>query len=269
NAIVNGVSIWYEDSGGDDKVPGVFSHGLLLNGRMFEPQVEALKDRYRCIRYDHRGQGRSSSDPGWRPHDIENLYRDAINFLETTDLRPVHWVGFSTGGFVGMRLAARRPDLVSSLTLLDTSAEAETHAARAQYQRLTWAALALGPKRLVNRIMPVLFGKSFLTDPTRAAEVARWREEIAANSRMVVRAVWGVLERESVLDELREISTPTLVVVGEEDVATVPTKSRRIHASIHGSVLVRLPRCGHSSSIEQPAEVSRLLREFLDGIRVR
>ncbi len=264
--IVNGVSIHYEDSGEEDLVPVVFSHGLLFSGRMFEAQVAALRGRYRVVTYDHRGQGRSSHDPGWSPHAIETLYRDAIVFLERRDLRPCHWVGLSMGGFIGMRLAARRPDLVMSLALLNTSAEAERPEQVTQYGRLAWAALALSPARLVDRIMPILFGRTFMADPARAEERARWRAELSANSRLVFRAVQGVIQREAVLAELARIECPTLVIAGEEDVPTPPPKARRIHEAIPGSTMVRVP-AGHSSTIEQPALIAQLLGDFLDGVK--
>ena len=119
----NGVSFHYEDTRGAGPAI-VFSHGLLMSGRMFSAQMQALSDRYRCVAYDHRGQG-ESSDPGGRVHDMETCYRDAVAVIEALDARPCHFVGLSMGGFVGMRLAARRPDLLYSLTLMETSAEPE------------------------------------------------------------------------------------------------------------------------------------------------
>jgi pimeloyl-ACP methyl ester carboxylesterase len=66
----------------------------------------------------------------------------------------------------------------------------------------------------------------------------------------------GVIEREPVLSELGHITAPTMIMVGDEDVATVPLKAERIHAAIRGSTLVRIPHAGHSSSIEQPGHVT-------------
>ena len=77
------------------------------------------------------------------------------------------------------------------------------------------------------------------------------------------RAVNGVIERHAVYDELAAITVPTLVAVGDEDVATVPAKAERIHAAIRGSTLVRIPRAGHSSSVEQPASVNSAIDAFL------
>ena len=78
-----------------------------------------------------------------------------------------------------------------------------------------------------------------------------WKARLSANRRDIWRAVNGVIEREGVYDELASITVPTLIVVGDEDVATVPAKAERIHAAIRGSTLVRIPGAGHSSSVER------------------
>jgi pimeloyl-ACP methyl ester carboxylesterase len=258
---VNGVSFYHEDTGGPNPAI-VFSHGLLMSSRMFAAQVAALRDRFRCIAYDHRGQGRSS-DPGGRAHDMDTCYRDAVAVIEGLDARPCHFVGLSMGGFVGMRLAARRPDLLYSLSLLETSAEPEAPQNVPRYRTLAFVAQTLGTRWVVDRVMPILFGRTFMNDPERADEREAWRAEIASRPRGVVRAVRGVIERAGMLDEIRAIRVPTLVVVGEEDTATPPPKARRIHEQIAGSRLARIAAAGHSSPVEQPAAVSQVLSDFL------
>lgn len=260
----NGVSFYYEDTGG----PGsaiVFSHGLMMSSRMWRAQIDALKGRYRCIAYDHRGQGQSS-DPGGRSHDIETCYRDAVSLIEGLDARPCHFVGLSMGGFIGMRLAVRRPDLLYSLSLLETSAEPEPAENVGRYRLMARVAQWLGTRFVVDRVMPILFGRSFMTDPKMAEARASWRAEIASCPRSIVRAVRGVIEREGVLDQVGSIRLPTLIVVGDEDVATPPPKSRRIQQLIPGSRLAMIAAAGHSSPVEQPADVTRVLSDFLSTL---
>jgi len=80
------------------------------------------------------------------------------------------------------------------------------------------------------------------------------------------RAAHGVIDRDGVYDQLGRIETPTLVLVGDEDVATVPAKAERLHQAIEGSRLVIIPGAGHSSSIEQPALVARAIEDFLSEL---
>lgn len=260
----NGVSFYYEDTGG----PGpaiVFSHGLLMSSRMFAAQIEAFRGRYRCIAYDHRGQGQSS-DPGGRRHDMDSCFRDAVAVIEGLDARPCHFVGLSMGGFVGMRLAARRPDLLYSLSLLETSAEPEAPENIPRYKLLSLVAGWLGTRFVVDRVMPILFGRTYLTDPAMAASRASWRAEIASRPRSIVRAVRGVVERAGVTEEVSSIRMPTLVVVGDQDVATPLSKARHIHQLVPGSHLARIASAGHSSPLERPAEVTQVLSDFFAAL---
>lgn len=260
---VNGTELYYEDTGGSGQ-PIVFSHGLLWSTRLYDPQVDALRTRYRCIAYDHRGQGRSAVPPE-SVIDMETLYLDAVGLIEKLGVGPCHFVGLSMGGFIGMRLAARRPELLRSLVLMETSGDPEPLANVPRYTLLNLIARLAGVRPVADPVMRLMFGKSFLNDPNRAEERAMWRARLVENRRDIWRAVNGVIKRQGVSHELPNIRVPTLIIVGEEDVATVPAKAERLHQLIPGSRLVRLPRGGHSSTVEEPALVNAALGTFLDA----
>ena len=77
------------------------------------------------------------------------------------------------------------------------------------------------------------------------------------------RAVNGVVERASIMPEHRHIAVPTLIMVGDEDMATVPRRAEQIHAAIRGSELARIPRAGHSSSIEGSVHVTVAIEAWI------
>jgi pimeloyl-ACP methyl ester carboxylesterase len=259
---VNDTTLYVEDTGAVGDGPTVvFSHGLLWSTELFAPQIAALRSRFRCIAWDHRGQGRSAGDH--RHHiGMELVWQDAVALIEHLAIAPVVFVGLSMGGFVGMRLAARRPDLVSKLVLIETSAESEPRENLARYRLLTAVSRAIGPRVVASRVAPIMFGKTFLADSARAAERERYLAAMTAR-RDIWKAVNGVIDRAPILPELARVRAPTLIMVGDEDVATVPAKSERIQAAIAGSELVRIPRAGHSSTVEQPTLVTAALERFL------
>ena len=257
----NGVDLHYTDTGGSGEVI-LFSHGLLMSGAMFARQIEALSGQYRCIAYDHRGQGKSEVTKDG--YDMDTLAEDAAALIGALGLGRVHFVGLSMGGFVGMRLAIRHPDLLKSLTLLATSADPEPEENKPKYRKLNFFARWLGLGAVAGKVMPIMFGETFLNDPARAEERAHWQRAIAGSRRIgMTRAVRGVIDRAGVHDLLGGVTTPTLIVVGREDVATVPAKSERIHAAIRGSKLVILETGGHSSTIEEPEAVTGEIAGFL------
>jgi pimeloyl-ACP methyl ester carboxylesterase len=258
----NGIDLNYEQSGSGPATI-VFAHGLLMDLHLFDAQRAALSDRYRCIAYDHRGQGGSSPDG---PFDMDTLTEDAVDLIRATGSEPCHFVGLSMGGFVGMRLAARYPDLVRSLVLLNTSARGEPFHRQLRFRAMQAFVRLFGPGPLVGQILPLMFGRSFRVDPGNAMLLERWRHHLKSLPRRIVGPVGGVLARAPVLDELAAIRCPTLVVVGDEDQTTPPAEAQRIAAGVRGARLVILPRCGHSSAVEAADQINRLLGEFFAAV---
>jgi 3-oxoadipate enol-lactonase len=262
---IRGAKLYYEDSGGPGE-PVLFSHGLLWDSHLFSRQVEALKGRYRCICYDHRGQGHSEAPEDGKPIDLRTVYEDAVSVIQALRLAPCHFVGLSMGGFVGLRVAARHPELLSSLVLLDTSAGAELPSNLPRFRLLSAVTHWLGLGPVVDRIMHIYFGPTFMNDPARRAEREALRRQLASNPRAVWRAMDGVIHRRSVEGELHRITTPTLILVGEEDAVTLPEMADRLHERISGSRLLRLPHGGHMSNLEQPEAVNAAISSFLDEV---
>jgi pimeloyl-ACP methyl ester carboxylesterase len=264
NLEVNGTSLYYEDTGpGSTGETIVFSHGLLWGTELFEPQIAALRDRYRCIAWDHRGQGRSAGDPHRHCIGIELVWQDAVALLDALGVGAVHFAGLSMGGFVAMRMAARRPDLVKKLVLIETSYEPEPIENVGRYRLLTAVYRTIGPRLIASRVAPIMLGKTILSDPARKADVARF-VKLMTRRRDMWKAVNGVIDRAGIApSELARIAVPTLILVGDEDVATPPAKAQQMLAAIKGSKLVTIPRAGHSSTLEEPAAVTAAIESFL------
>ena len=113
-----------------------------------------------------------------------------------------------------------------------------------------------------------MHGASARKDPARAADLRAWRERLLRTDAVVMnRAVEGVLTRESAMPLLPRIRCPTLVMVGDEDVAAVPARSEELARGIAGARLVRIPRAGHMSPIDAPEAVTAELRNFLEAQR--
>jgi pimeloyl-ACP methyl ester carboxylesterase len=257
--------IHYEDTGG----PGpaiVFSHGLLWSTAMYRFQIAAFRNDFRCVAYDHRGQGKSEiTESGY---DMDTLTQDAVRLIERLAIAPVHFVGLSMGGFVGMRLAARRPELVRSLVLIETASDPEPKLNIPKYKTLLFATKIFGVPSLTPAVMNVMFGKPFLKDPARKELRQSMVQALIDNDWTgTARAIDGVLMRKPVApEELAKIRCPTMVISGELDGAVVPARSERTARQIPGARFVTIPRAGHTSSIEEPESVNAALREFWSHI---
>jgi 3-oxoadipate enol-lactonase len=241
----------------------VLAHGLLWSGEMFHKQVRHFKEKYRIIVYDHRGQGRSEVTP--RGYDMDELYKDAVALIEALELGPVHFGGLSMGGFIGLRIAARRPDLLRSLILMETSAQAEPNIFK--YGILNMLVKLFGVASVAGPVMKIMFGEAFLNDPSRKEERETWRSNLLKNKKTIVRAVEGVLRRKGVEAELQNIQCPTLILVGTDDKATTPEKAEFLNSNISNSKLVYVQDAGHTACIEAPKQYNEAIQSFLEGVQ--
>lgn len=261
-ANVRGVRLSYVERGSGAETV-VFSHSYLVDHRHFEPQIATLEKRFRVLAYDHRDHG--GSERMMAPYGMEDIYEDGVGFVETVCGGPVHWIGLSTGGFVGVRLGIRRPDLLRSLILMDTTAEAEPPLRRAKYAAMLAVLRWIGFQPLMGEVMKALFGPAFLRDPERAAERELWKQRIMANDRdALVRFGRAIFHRDGVHGEAARIGTPTAVVVGSDDRARPPAEARRLAEAIPGARLDVIPRGGHLCTVEEPDAVNAVLSRFLD-----
>jgi pimeloyl-ACP methyl ester carboxylesterase len=152
---------------------------------------------------------------------------------------------------------------VRKLVLIETSYEPEPVENVGRYRLLTAIYRTIGPRIIASRVAPIMLGKSILSDPKRKADVARF-VKLMTRRKDMWKAVNGVIDRAGIAQsELTKIAAPTLVVVGDEDVATPPAKAQQIAAAIRGAQLVTIPHAGHSSTVEEPAAVTAALDAFL------
>lgn len=261
--------LYYEDTAPHDNEKPViyFAHGLLWSCRMWDEQVSALQDKFRCIRMDFRGQGKSAITKSG--YDMDSLADDITALLNHLNVDAFHFVGLSMGGFVGQRLALQHPERLKKLVLLDTSADPEPEENLPGYGLLVKIASVAGPKIIMRDLVKIMHGKTFLKeakkDKTAKARLKSFKQMMGANRRRSVKkTVSGVTEREGVFERITQIKQPTLIMVGDEDVATVPAKSQRIHMQIDGSKFVLIENAGHMSPMERPEQVNRLIASFLE-----
>jgi 3-oxoadipate enol-lactonase len=115
-----------------------------------------------------------------------------------------------------------------------------------------------------NQVMKVMFGQKFLNDPARTKLRREWQQRLVHNHRKgITRATTGVITRQDVYEELEKIHVPTLILVGDQDVATPLPNAQRLHEGIAGSQLVIIPGAGHTSTVEEPAAVNAAISHFL------
>ena len=236
----------------------VFANSLGCTLDMWEPQVEALRTRFRIVRYDVRGHGASPAPPG--PYTIADLGGDLIAMFDGLGIERAHVCGLSLGGMIGMWLAAHAPGRVDRLVVCASSAQLgppEAWSARAA------TVLVDGLAAVSDFVVRRWFTPDFAA--RNPDEVARVRAMLECSSPIGYAGCCRAIEGMDLTGDLGSIAARTLVVVGADDAATPLPHAERIAAGIPGARLEVVPDAAHLVNIEQAEAVNALIVEHLGG----
>jgi pimeloyl-ACP methyl ester carboxylesterase len=254
-ADINGQGIWFEDSGGSGK-PLILAHGMLMDGRMFDAQVEALAPEFRVIRWDARALGRTRWDG--KPFTLWDSAMDCVGLLNHLGIPEAVVGGMSQGGYCALRVALGWPERVRALVLMSTRGTNDNEETRAAYRqsRDIWA--SQGPvEPLVQGLASAIIGDA----KHMATWIPRWRE---VSGPSFAAAMNNLLERDDISERLKEIRCPAIVFHGLEDHGIPPTDGKHLHASLLRSVkFVPVPGAAHTANMTHPDVVNPPLVEFL------
>jgi pimeloyl-ACP methyl ester carboxylesterase len=256
-ADVNGTRLFYELAGAGPSLTLI--HGFSLDARMWDDQLTALAQRYRVLRYDARGFGRSGVPGTERYAHAEDL-RALLEYLQ---IEHTALIGFSMGGGIAISLALTYPALVDALIV----------------------ASSLLPGRRLSAELGAAFGAIWSAGRAQGVEAARalWlqhplfasiraRPELDARFTQIVLDYsgweWAHKDPQRIPDpppseRLGEIRARTLVIVGERDLPDFHATADMIERGIPGARRVVLPEVGHVVNIEASERFNQLVIDFL------
>jgi YbgC/YbaW family acyl-CoA thioester hydrolase len=255
---VNGVSLAVEVRGDGPAI--LFVHGYPFDRTIWRDQIDAL-DGHRRIAPDLRGMGESDApDLGYGMA----IYADDLAaLLDTLGVDDVVLCGLSMGGYVIFEFLRRWRSRVRGLILIDTRAEADGAEARRARDAAAATARESGAEAVAEAMLPKVLSAATLEHDPSAAERIR-RIMAATPVAGIVGALSAMRDRHDSTGLLPTLAgLPTLVMVGEDDTVTPPDSARRMAAAIPGARLVVVPGAAHVPPVEQPAETTTAIREFL------
>jgi pimeloyl-ACP methyl ester carboxylesterase len=227
-------------------LPIVLVPGLNCSARLYAEQIPALWGFGPVILADHRRD--------------DSVAAIAALILATAPPR-FALVGLSMGGYIAFAIAREAPERVARLALLDTSARPDT--AEQSERRRGLIALAEGGRflELPDLLFPVFVHRNRQGDEALRRQVHLMAEETGPQAFVCQQR--AIMTRPDCRPQLASIRCPTLVLVGDGDELTPPMLSEEIAAGVAGARLVRVPDCGHLSTLERPAAVTQALVEWL------
>ena len=244
-------------SGPADAPPLVLSNSLGTDLRMWDRVVAQLGDRFRIVRYDHRGQGSSTVPDG--PYDIADLGEDVVGLLEKLEIDAAAFCGVSIGGMTGLWLGAHAPERIERLMICCSSAYPEPKQNWTERARIVREAGGTAP------VAEAVAGR-WIT-PAFAAEhpevVTELEDMLRASPTEGYAACCGVLEQLDLRADLERVRASTLVLAGAGDQALPPAHSEQIAHGIPGARYEVLDPAAHIPMVERPDAVAALILEHL------
>jgi 3-oxoadipate enol-lactonase len=253
--------IFYQVLG--DGPPVVLLHPFPVHHEFWSPVAQALESRYRLVVPDLRGHGASGAGEG--PATMEKHAADLARVLDDAGVGRAIFVGVSIGGYVLFQFLRQHRNRVAGLVLCNTKAQADSPEARAVRLQVAADVLERGSEPFFESMLPKLMGKTtHSTRPDLIQAALRMMRKMSTEDVALVQK--GMAERLDSVETLKTINVPTLVIAGDEDTLTPVGEAELMRKNISGSEMKIVARAGHYSPWEQPAEVGKLLRQFLDEV---
>jgi len=245
--------------------PLVLLHPFPMDHRLWENQVVYFSSKYQVITPDLRGFGNSDGFGG-EPPSIEKMADDLAALLDALQItEPIVLCGLSIGGYVALRFAQKYFSRLRALVICDSRAEADTDETKAGRDRMIKFASESTSAEIVEKVIAGLLGKTSLR--TRPEIVERVREIGASQSRQaILDALVSLRNRPDATGWLADITIPTLLAFGEEDALAPSHVIQTLRAGLPNSTLVKLPKAGHFSALEQPELFNQALDDFLQKV---
>ncbi len=254
----NGTTIHYVLDGPESAPVIAFSNGLGTTTALWDAQVAALAAKFRILRHDTRGHGKSQTTPG--PYTIEMLGRDVVAILDALKFPRVHFCGLSMGGLIGQWFAINQPDRLLSVTICDTAAR--IGAAEMWNPRIAKVE-AEGLAAIVDAV-----SSRWLTEPFAQKfpqTVQSVRAMFLGNSAEGYAACCGAIRDADFSNASSSEGPPMLVITGAQDLVTTPADAKFLVGKYPGAKYAEL-NGGHLSNVEDAAGFSRALDGFISQL---
>jgi 3-oxoadipate enol-lactonase len=250
-----GIRIAYEESGPADGHVVVFSHGFLMDGEMFRPNVEHLQDEFRCVVWDQRGFG--ATGPTDRAFSYWDSARDLIGLLDHLEIASASLVGMSQGGFVSMRAALLEPDRVRALALIATRSDLDDASVTDSFEQLKAEWARNGGTNVADNLAAFLLGPDYMASVWTAKWLRLSREHFE-------HPVDALTLRDDITNLLGNITHASIVFHGDADAAIHPRCGKALAESLPNCKgMVSVAGAGHTPNLTHAHEVNPQLRDFL------
>ncbi len=265
----DGRSIHYEYFGDGSREAVCLLNGLAMHTKAWYSFLPLLRPEFDVLLYDYLGQGESSAPD--EPYSITRIAAYLTTIMDALRIEWIHSMGISYGGFVAIEHARQFHDRLHTLTLSGIILSREE--LFEMYEALSLRFYRLGPEQFglyTHYLYEKVFGEPFVRaigrealEPMRARFEERYRNNIHSLIRLTEAQEEYFGELDARMPQYLAVTTPTLIMPGEQDRAIPLWAQRRMLDIFPRSRWLPIPECGHVAYLEQPAMFFGNLKAFM------
>lgn len=259
---LNGITICYDDSG-EGSTPIIFVHGFPFDKSSWKPQMNFFKNTHRVIAYDIRGFGKSTI--GKEELSMRLFADDLVKLMDGLLINKAIVCGLSMGGYVLMNAAYRYAERFEAIILSDTQCIADSREMKLKRAATIAQITTCGLEAFAEGYVKNIFCKESIN--TKKELVERIKQVILTTSTAsIIGTLHALAQRWQMCPSLKEISVPTLILCGKEDIVTPLSESEFMLQNITNSTMQSIDDAGHMSNLEQADEFNKHLSNFISDI---
>jgi len=257
---VNNIKIYYEQHGSGDDL--ILIGGLTSDHQVWKSTLREFAKHFRVTIFDNRGAGQSDT-PDY-PYTMEMMANDTLQLMAALSISRAHIVGHSMGGGIAQQIALMAPEKINKLAIVCSRSKPNALAKIVFSTREKLIEKNVGDDLVAQYMMPFLFGNDFLNKPLLTKGFIQWTlRNPFPQSALGYQHQLQASNQRDFSDQLSQITTPTLVIAGEEDMLMRPKQAEIMSKALKNGTFVMIPNCAHMPHVEKSKEFLDIILQFL------
>ena len=255
---LNGITLYYEVHG--TGMPLVLIAGLASDSQSWGPVIPDLARQFQVILFDNRGSGRTA--PQDLPLSLSQIAHDVLELLNRLAVPAAHILGHSMGGYIAQLLTLKHPERIRRLILAGTSPQSSHRNGQLMQD---WRNADLTSEEFVRNFFYWIYSRHFFENPGSVKRALNYVLQYPyGQSKTAFSNQISACTHFTGAGDLQQISAPTLVLCGNEDILVPVVESRQLAAQIPGAQLSVIENAAHAIHMEKPAEFVTRVTNFLN-----
>jgi len=259
----NGITISYDDFG-HSAIPIILIHGFPFNKASWQPQIDFLQQTKRVIAYDIRGFGNSTASND--EVSMEIFADDLIKLMDGLKIEKTIICGLSMGGYIVLNALHRFPERFEAAVLCDTQCVADSSEIKEKRQATIKQIECDGLSDFADTFVNSVLSKASTSSRKQLVEELK-TTILSTPLKTITNTISSLAQRKEMREHIKNISVPTLVLCGIEDMVTPVDQSSFLIKQIPNATLHSINGAGHLSNLEQPEIFNKHLGDFVSKIQ--